>query len=937
MTPVRWGTRTSRRVWRVGRLLAASGSRLATESRLVASGALALLLPVVITSAPSTLVPTALSAQDTGMLAALRGETGIDPEPGTLLATVSGLSIERALLGDALVRLAERSNVQIAFSPSLLPADLRVDCDCAALNLARTLDRLLSDTDLGYVELGSQVVVVPRSGSDLAPPDGLLRGRVRSEVAVPLEDATVRLTRAADTTQQQITGTDRLGYFSFHDIAPASYVLSVAHIGYALHEEHVDVAVGSDLQVEVTLSEQAVELTGVLAEGRRSRQRERFERSAGTTVQELNRRELKTIPGVAESDPIKSVEVLPGVTRVSDFHAAFNVRGGSADQNLVLLDGVPIFNPFHALGLFSVFNGDMVQRAELHSGGFPAEYGGRTSSVLLVETDLGDGELGVDAGVSFIASRAAVKGGLPDGLKERLGVASARWRVSGRRSYLDVLTRPFLEAPFPYRLNDLQAGFEAWTRKGDRVRITGYSGRDHVNIMDLAILGGEDVGDARDGDPVPSFGWRWGNDAIGTTWTRPLDGGGAVDLHGSYSRFNSAFEFDEFGDIRIMSRISRLSLGGDLERRPAPRLGWKSGWVLGRAVHDNVITGGVPEAFPTGREHGIESAAYTQIRWNPNARWLLEGGLRLDHWRPGDAEAATVVSPRFALKRFLRDGAWAVRAAAGRYAQFILSVRDEKLPVSPDWWMLSGSTAPVVVSEQLQAGVEGFVGGNDAWFVSLEGYYRRFEGLVAQDWADDPADPADDLMSGEGRSYGADLMVRRDIGRTTGWLSVSLLKADRTFRETESGLDPAPMIKYPPVFDRRLDVDLVLRRNLLGDVEAGVRWNFGTGLPYTRPLGLFDVYRSQIVDLLVDPTYAKGVVFGPRNGERYPVRHRLDITFRRSWQKEWGRVTPYLNVINVYNRKNVLFYSFNYRPETPVRDGVSMLPFLPTIGVEVSF
>lgn len=884
----------------------------------------------------TVLLPAALSAQDAQVLAALRGETGVDPAPGTLLATISMLSIEQAPLAEALAHLAEQSNVQIAFSPSLLPGDLRVDCDCTTLNVARALDRLLADTDLGYVELGSQVIVVPRVGTDPAPPDGLLRGRVRSEIAVPIEDATVRLVLATDTTRRHITGTDRLGYFAFHDLSAGRYALSVAHIGYALHEQNVDMVPGSDLHMEVALAEQAVELPGVLAEGRRSRQRERYERSGGVTVQEMNRQELKAIPGVAEPDPMKSVEVLPGVTRVSDFTAAFNVRGGSADQNLILLDGMPIFNPFHALGLFSVFNGDMVQRAELHSGGFPAEYGGRTSSVLRVESDLGDGELGVDAGVSLIASRAAVKGGLSEDLRERLGLASARWRVSGRRSYLDVLTRPFLNAPFPYRLNDMQGAFEAWTRKGDRIRVTGYTGRDVIDMKDLAIiLDGYEFDEPRDGN---SFNpeWRWGNGAVGASWTRPLRGGGAADLHGSLSRFDSEFEFDEFGDARVMTRISRAALGGDMERRPAPRLSWKSGWVVGWLKHHNVIEGGIPEAFPTGREDGTEAGVYSQVRWNPNSDWLLEGGLRLDHWRPGDASPTTVASPRFALKRFLGDGSWAVRAAAGRYSQFILSVRDEKLPISPEWWMLSGAAAPVLVSEQLQAGFEGFAGMNDAWFVSLEGYYRRFEGLAAQDWADDPEDPTDDLMSGEGRSYGADLMIRRDLGETTGWLSVSLLKAEHTFRDTGSGLDPAPLIAYAPVFDRRLDVDLVLRRNLPWGVETGLRWNFGTGLPYTRPLGYFDIYRAQMVDLLVDPTY-DGVVLGPRNGERYPVRHRLDVTFRRTWAKEWGRITPYVNVINVYNRKNVLLYSFDYRPEVPVRNGASMLPILPTIGVEVSF
>lgn len=914
-------------------------------TRAVAGGVLlAAVIPAAFSAAPSPALSAelsaglsaGLSAQDSRVLAALRGETGVDPAPGTLLATISMLSIEQAPLPEALARLAEQSNVQIAFSPSLLPAGVRVACDCATLNLARALDRLLADTDLGYVELGSQVVVVPRAGSDLASPDGLLRGRVRSEVAVPIEDAAVRLVLAADTTRRHITGTDRLGYFAFHDLTPGRYALSVTRIGYAIHERDVDMAPGSDLHMEVALTEQAVELAGVLAEGRRSRQRERYERSGGVTVQEMNRQELKAIPGVAEPDPMKSVEVLPGVTRVSDFTAAFNVRGGSADQNLILLDGMPIFNPFHAMGLFSVFNGDMVQRAELHSGGFPAEYGGRTSSVLKVESDLGDGELGVDAGVSLIASRAAVKGGMSADLRERLGLASARWRVSGRRSYLDVLTRPFLDAPFPYRLNDLQGAFEAWTRKGDRIRITGYSGRDIIDMRDLAILGGDSADEPLD---VGLFNteWRWGNDAAGASWTRPLPDGGALDLHGSFSRFHSRFEFDEFGDTYVSTRISRASFGGDLERRPAPRLSWKSGWVVGRLKNRNVIEGGIPEAFPTGREDGVEAGIYSQVGWNPNSRWLLEGGLRLDQWRPGDASATTVVSPRFALKRFLGDGSWAVRAAAGRYSQFILSVRDEKLPVSPEWWMLSGAAAPVLVSEQLQAAFEGFAGMNDAWFVSLEGYYRGFEGLAAQDWADDPDDPTDDLMSGEGRSYGADLMVRRDVGETTGWLSVSLLKAEHTFRDTESGMDPAPLIRYAPVFDRRLDIDLVLRRNLSWGVETGLRWNFGTGLPYTRPLGVFQIYRTQMVDLLVDPTHETGVVRGPRHGERYPVQHRLDVTFRRTWQKEWGSITPYLNVINAYNRKNVLFYSFNYRPEIPVRNGVSMLPILSTIGVEVSF
>ena len=642
-------------------------------------------------------------------MAALRGETGVDPDPGSLLATVSMLSVEGAPLGEALARLAERSRVQIAFSPSLLPAGLRVDCDCAALNLARTLDRLLADTGLGYVELGSQVVVVPRSGTEPVPPDALLRGRVRSELAVPVADATVRLTDAADTARTQLTGTDRLGYFAFHDLAAGQYTLSVARIGYALHQQQVEVAAGDDLEVAIQMAEQAVALRGVRVEAERSRRRAWFEQSAGATVEALGAAEVRAIPGLAEPDPLKAIDVLPGVTSMSDFGAAFNVRGGSADQNLYLLDGVPIFNPFHTMGLFSVFNADMVARAELQSGGFPAEYGGRVSSVLRIDSDLGDEELAVDAAVSLIASRAAVGGGIPDGAKSRLGLSSARWKASARRSYLDVLTRPLLEVPFPYRLQDAQAAFEAWTRAGDRIRLTSYLGRDVFDIGRLTVL--LDGWEERFPAEIP---WSWGNAAVGAAWTRPLRAGGALDVHASWSRADTDLALSEVKDARFRSRIRRAAVGADVERRAGPATRWKSGVLSTWMRYGNAVEGGFPELYPNGSGTGWGTAAYTQVNWRPNRRWLAEVGVRVDHWRAGDATATTTVSPRLAVKRFVRDGRWAVRAGGGRYTQFLHSVRDEQVPLGWDAWVLAGGRVPPVVSDQVLAGVEGWLGGERA-------------------------------------------------------------------------------------------------------------------------------------------------------------------------------------------------------------------------------
>jgi hypothetical protein len=283
----------------------------------------------------------------------------------------------------------------------------------------------------------------------------------------------------------------------------------------------------------------------------------------------------------------------------------------------------------------------------------------------------------------------------------------------------------------------------------------------------------------------------------------------------------------------------------------------------------------------------------------------------------------------------------------GRYSQFLHSIRDEELPLGLDVWVLSGERAPHTVSDQIQLGFEGYP--RRGWFLSLEGYYRRFDGVATTNFADDPNDDQDDYLAGEGRAYGADLLLRRSTGATTGWLALSLLKTNRSFPDFLSGIDPPPQVTYPPLYDRRLDLDIVLRRMLGRGLEAGLRFNFGTGLPYTRPLGGY-VYLSPRVIPGAGLEWRRddedgddagegllGVVLSDRNAARYPTRHRLDVSLRWNLQRSWGRMTPYLSILNVYDQRNVLFYFYEYEAAPPVRTGISMFPFLPTIGLEVSF
>ena len=747
-----------------------------------------------------------------------------------------------------------------------------------------------------------------------------LSGRVWTDDGRPIAGALAAIYPASDSTLAVYTLTSELGFFTFRDVEPGAYVLTLTRIGYRDYREQTDFEPGA-AEVEVIMERQAVVLEGVTVEAERSRARTRFEESAGVTVQEIGSAALKSIPVIAESDPLRAIEVLPGVTTVSDFSAAFNVRGGSADQNLILLDEVPIFNPFHLGGIFSVFNADMVDRVELQSGGFPAEYGGRVSSVLTVASDPGDGSFGVDAGVSILASRVAVKGALPRRASEMLGFTATRWRASARRSYLDVLFKPWVD--FPYHLSDLQGVFEAWTGGGSRLRFVGYSGRD---ILDLSGISDT---------PIPIRMW-WGNDAIGGSWTQSMGGGASMAVRASFSRFGSDLGFSEI-NTEFQTGVEQATIGADFEHHPAWATRWKSGVAVNRVAYDNGLLGG-GSVFLDQEGSGVEIAGYSQIHWDPSPNWLVEGGVRVDFWRPNAGETEATLSPRFAVRRFLRGRSSAVRLAAGRYSQFIHSTRDEEFPFGLDTWVLAGAEAPRVVSDQVQLGAESFFGADDGWFASLEGYYRTFDGVATVNAAEDPNDPMDGLVAGDGNAYGLDLYVKRDRGATTGWISVSFLKTVRSFPDTRVGIKPQPWITYPPIFDRRFEIDLTLRRPLdWWGLELGLRANFGTGLPYTKPLGAYHIYRTEFVTGLLGNDNGDAVVLGPRNGSRYPPRHRLDLSLRKTITKRWGTITPYLSVINAYNRKNVLFYFFDYQAAPPTRQGVSMIPFLPTVGFEISF
>jgi hypothetical protein len=774
--------------------------------------------------------------------------------------------------------------------------------------------------------VASALLVAPSSA--LAQ-EGTVQGRLRDEDGAPVFGAFVTLL----TGDVLVLGadSDRLGQFRISAVSAGEYTLRVAALGYAARDEAISLGPGETVELEVTLERAALELQGIAVEAVASRERARFEELGGATVRELDLADVRAVPGFVETDPVRAIEVLPGVVSTSDFSAAFHVRGGSQDQNLILLDGVPVFSPFHLGGLFSVFNADMIDRVELQSGGFAAEHGGRVSSVLEIETNPGEGGFDVASGISLLATRAAAGGRLPGAVADALGHSSVRWRASARRSYFDVLLKPAFE--FPYHLTDFQLFLEGWSRGGDRLALTAYTGRD---VLDLTSVG--------DSDFPLRIDWDWGNDLVGLRWTRARSGGGSLDLRANFSRYGTGLAFPDFADTELSSRIRQVQVRADLDTRPTARLGVQLGGSVERLSYENRFATGGTE-FIGGRGSGTLFGAYAQARWLAPAQWLVEAGLRLDGWSPDPGSWTSEVAPRLAVKRFFAGGDAAVKLAAGRYTQFMHSLRDEELPLGLDLWVLAGARAPHVVSDQLQLGLEGYR--DIDWFWSVEAYVRTFDGVVTFNPSDDPNDELDDILSGDGLSYGIDFLLRKETGAVSGWAAVSLLEAERTFPDPLSPLRPQAEITYPPAFDRRLDLDLVLRYPLPSGWEGGLRWNLGTGIPYTRAVGSYAYYSPRLIERgrlewsgaedeggLVDEY---GVVLQQRNRSRFPTYHRLDLSARRTFRKSWGTLAPYVNVLNVYNRRNPLFFFYEYEQAPPVRSGISMFPVLPTFGLEVTF
>lgn len=746
------------------------------------------------------------------------------------------------------------------------------------------------------------ILALAAAGAPAQAQSGAIAGTVRTAAGEPVAGATVRV---AAYVLEAVT--DSAGEFLLADVPAGTVLLTAREPGFQLLELRVVVRAGAVTRVALTLTPRLVTLAPITAAAR-GRERERFEDLAQSSTVNLSVRDIRALPSLAESDLLRAVQLLPGVVTRNDYSVGLNVRGGDADQNLVLLDGQVVFNPFHLGGLFSTFPDQAVEGVEFLTGGFPSRYGGRLASVLDVEQRAGSPDsVHGSASVSLLATRLHLEGPLPF-------TRRGSFLVAARRTYADQLVAALTPDEFPYHFQDLVGRLTLPGVLGGDLSVTAFGSGDYFDFV---------LTEANSGQDEQAFVFDWGNRVLGVTWRAQLGSRATYTQRAGRSSFFAEVDVGD-GLFLFTNRVRRLGLSGDLEIR-GDRHTVGAGWLVER--HDVRYFGGsadveVDVAALTYRPRGYE--LYVDDQWRPVRALLLRPGLRLTVADGAGAHFAGL-APRFNAKLFL-DEQTAVTFAAGRFFQPIQSLRQEEIPISLfEFWIGTDSVVPVARADHLVAGVERWFGTGTS--LQVEGWWKRMRDMVDGDPAEDPAVLGDEFVRARGTAYGGDVYLRRSEGRVTGWVAYSLGWVNRTLETGE---------RYAPAQDRRHSLNVVAAwRGGLG-ARWTARFGYGSPIPYTPLTGewvhrFYDPGRNTWIGAGVEPYRAA------RNTARYPAYSRFDLAAQ--WEFGWlgARWKPTVSLLNAYARTNVFVYFYDYDQQPPVRRGFTQFPFIPTVGIDVEF
>ena len=692
------------------------------------------------------------------------------------------------------------------------------------------------------------------------------------------------------------------GYYALPGIPAGTWVIAVSYIGYAVHRDTLHLAAGQELRRDIELDRDELEMEAVVVEAEADRVENELSRQSSVVV--LPMKSLQKMPAMGEPDLLRSLQLLPGVQTASDYSSGLYVRGGGPDQTGILLDQVRLYNPSHAFGFFSTFNPDAIKDVTFYKGAYPARYGGNLGAILDVQNRDGNRRrFSNSGGVSLVSSRLMSEGPMGRG----------SWMAAGRRTYIDPALRAVRRSVdglgLGYWFYDLNAKINTQLTPDDNLMVSAYGGDDHLDIS------------VSDNTDTLSFGNEWGNRALTGRWTHlfsPSLFGRAILL---YSKYHSDIIIDFFGTpIEIRNKVRDVTLKGDLDWFASPEHTLRAGVDLTRFRFDYGVRFDEYEEDQVVEPYLL--SAYVQDDWQATPLTEARLGLRGTWYEEGGRLS---LNPRFSLSRVLREGL-RVKLAGGSYRQFLQLVSTEGFG-GGDVWVSLDETVDPGRSFQAVSGLEWEPSGT--WRVSLESYYTGLANLVLLDEDQEEnaeQETSEDIFKTGGKGYatGLELFAEKRRGALTGWLGYTLGWTRRTFPEIDEGRS------FPPKYDRRHDVSLTAKYSS-GRWTWTANFVYGTGQAYT-PAGARYTLRDPASDRPVDRLLA-----ARRNSARLLPYHRLDAGARRHVRLFGAEVEFYLQIFNLYNRRNEWF--IQYHPEDSEREPtvVGMLPILPTFGFDFRF
>jgi len=701
---------------------------------------------------------------------------------------------------------------------------------------------------------------------------------------------------------------DEKGNFSLK-VKPGPLTVQVSYTGYRTHVQSLMVT--HDTTISFVLSPVVNELEEIVV--RSDRYQEELFKSARSGTQIITQKDINAIPVLGgEADLIKTLQLLPGTIRGVEGSSDLFVRGGAADQNLVLLDDAPIYNTSHLFGFLSVFNPDVLDNVEAINGAFPARYGGRLSSILDVRTNSEVArQTHLSGDIGLIASRLY--------LEQPIVKDKASFWIAGRRTYVDQVVKA-VKQELPYFFYDLNGKVILKPSSRDHLTMSYYSGED---ILDLFR--------DRNGDG-DGFLTRFssGNSSQSVQWKHHgITGWNAqTSLIRSKYRYNitNVFEDNELlatSDIEDLG--ARFSLRKDSIGKNNISITYGTEWTR-HAVSPNVVNtvGTISELLKSSETSGRvanELSAFAEGEWSPATRWKINAGLRTSMAMVKGKNYYTP-EPRFAARYSLSENQ-NLKVSYSRMAQYMHRISNSAVSSPTDiWYPVTDSIRPQT-SHQVSAAWQRSMTAQNI-FVSVEGYYKSMNHLIGYEEGTNlflNTDFESKLIQGRGQAYGFEFLVRKESGKLTGWISYTLSWTWRQFDQINSGA------WFPSRYDRRHNGAIVAQYAFNKRWAISGVWEFISGSRFTPVIGQYIVFAPTLSGVDLIPVYS-GI-----NEVKLANTHRLDfgIKFKskseKKFQWQW-----FAGVYNGYNRANPIGINIEQQPDGSLKyeqPGLfGLLPFI---------